>query len=71
MGAFINRTGPYEYLSYDFSNASKQIVELFVAVCELLDLRPRVNQGPRGLWHVRINRRPSVARLLKHVRVKS
>jgi hypothetical protein len=69
--AFINRTGPYEYLSYDFSNASKQIVDLFVGVCESLDLRPRVNQRRRGLWRVRINRRPSVACLLEHVGVKS
>jgi hypothetical protein len=69
--AFINRTGPYEYLSYHFSNASEQIARLFIGVCEDLGLRPRVNRDRRGLWHVRINRRASVARLLDNVGVKS
>src|SRR5215210_1200427 len=30
---FINRTGPYEYESYDFTNYSRDILELFVSVC--------------------------------------
>jgi hypothetical protein len=31
---FINRTGPYRYLSYDFTNMSRDIVALFVGACE-------------------------------------
>jgi hypothetical protein len=68
---FINRTGPYEYLSYDFSNYSEEITRLFVGACEDLGLRPRVNRNSRGRWDVRINRRESVARMLEHVGVKS
>lgn len=68
---FLNRTGPYEYVSYDFSNASEDITRLFVDVCEDLRLRPRVTRSDRGLWKVRLNRRESVARLLQHVGVKS
>jgi hypothetical protein len=64
--AFVNRTGPYEYLSYDFSNSSEDIIRLFVEVSDGLQLKPRVNQrGPR--WHVRINRRESVTRMVRHV----
>jgi hypothetical protein len=70
--AFINRTGPYEYLSYHFSNSSEDIIRLFVEVSDGLQLRPRVNQdGRRGLWHVRINRRESVARMVQYVGLKT
>jgi hypothetical protein len=68
---FVNRTGPYEYLTYDFGNTSKDIVHLFVNVCEQLQLGQRVSRDRRGRWHVRINRRVSVARMLEHVGVKS
>jgi LAGLIDADG-like domain len=68
---FVNRTGPYEYLSYEFGNHSEDIARLFVRLCDGLDLRPRINQDSRGRWDVRINRRESVARLLEHVGVKS
>ena len=68
---FINRTGPYEYLSYDFGNSSEDIVQLFVGVCEALQLRQRTTRDSRGRWHVRINRRESVDRMLQHVGVKS
>ena len=30
---FINRTGPYEYLSYDFTNHSEDILDLFEQTC--------------------------------------
>lgn len=59
---FVNRTGPYEYLSYQFDNHSPHILGLFVEACRLagLDCRPTAR-------YVRINRRASVARLLEHV----
>jgi hypothetical protein len=63
---FVNRTGPYEYLTYDFYNLSAEIRQLFVDACSALGLacRPAGNR-------VRINRRASVAQLLEHVGVKS
>ena len=64
--AFINRTGPYEYLSYAFTNLSGDIRNMFVAACLFLDLDVRP-----GRKNIRINRRASVARLLEHVGVKS
>jgi hypothetical protein len=68
--AFVNRTGPYEYLSYDFSNNSKDIIDLFVRACDVAGVRTRVNCH-RGQWDVRINRRESVALMLDHVGLKS
>jgi hypothetical protein len=59
---FVNRTGPYEYLSYGFCNYSADILGLFVATCESVGLHPR-----RSAPHVRLNRREDVARLLEHV----
>jgi hypothetical protein len=75
--SFINRTNvhrpqPYEYLSYDFSNKSKDIVDLFLEACAIVgirDCRATYNQR-RDLWHVRINRRGSVAEMLEHVGLK-
>ncbi len=63
---FVNRTGPYEYLTYDFYNLSADIRRLFVAACADLGLacRPAGNR-------VRINRRSSVALMLEHVGVKT
>jgi hypothetical protein len=63
--AFINRTGRYEYLSYEFTNESSDIRNIFRAVCLLLDLRVRA-----GKRQLRINRRASVARMLEHVGLK-
>lgn len=37
--AFINRTGRYRYLSYDFCNRSEDIRELFMATCDLVGVR--------------------------------
>jgi Homeodomain-like domain len=62
---FVNRTGRYEYLSYEFSNLSREIVDLFIATCERLGLRPR--RYPR---YVRLYRREDVARLLVEVGTK-
>ena len=63
---FVNRTGRYEYLSYDFTNRSSHIRELFARVCETVgvDCRPA---GDR----VRIYRRASVALMREHVGIKS
>jgi hypothetical protein len=63
--AFINRTGRYEYLSYEFTNLSADIRDMFVSVCRFLDLDVRP-----GRKHIRINRRASVARLVEHVGLK-
>jgi hypothetical protein len=58
---FVNRTGRYEYVSYDFANLSVDILDLFTRTCERLGLRPR-----RYARHVRLYRREDVARLLAH-----
>lgn len=68
--AFINRTGPYEYLSYSFANHSGEIVDLFVSACDRVGVITRVTRrGPR--WSVRINRCESVALMLREVGLKS
>ena len=59
---FINRTGPYRYLSADFHNRSPQILELFEQVCDLVGLDRR-----RYARSVRIYRRESVAQLAAFV----
>jgi hypothetical protein len=63
---FINRTGPYEYLSYGFANYSSDILDLVESVCRAQDLKPR-----RYARAIRLNRREDVARLVQHVGVKS
>jgi hypothetical protein len=73
--SFINRTDihrpePYEYLSYEFSNTSTDIVDLFRQACARVDVFTRANRDHRGRWSVRINRRESVARMLEHVGLK-
>ncbi len=71
--AFMNRTDihraqPYEYLSYDFSNRSKDIIDLFTTACDLAGIHDyRVCGQATGRWDVRINRRASVALMLEHV----
>ena len=59
---FVNRTGRYEYLSYDFANYSEGILGLFERTCLALGLRPC-----RTSRRVRLNRRGDVALLLEHV----
>jgi hypothetical protein len=63
--SFINRTGPYEYLSYQFSNHSRDIIGLFCQTCDSVELEYR-----RYARAVRINRRSSVARLKEKIGVK-
>ncbi len=59
---FINRTGKYEYESYDFCNLSRDILELFVATCASVGVDCRVYRK-----RARIYRRASVALMLEHV----
>jgi hypothetical protein len=63
---FVNRTGRYAYLSYDFGNLSADILDLFTDTCHSLGLHPR-----RTRRSVRLNRREDVALLLEHVGRKS
>jgi transposase len=63
---FVNRTGPYEYVSYEFSNRSADILDLFVGTCERVGLQPR-----RYRRYVRLYRRDDVAVLLREVGTKS
>lgn len=59
---YINRTGPYEYESYDFANLSKGILALFASTCAGVGVECRVYEKS-----VRIYRRASVALMLEHV----
>jgi hypothetical protein len=63
---FVNRTGRYAYLSYEFSNRSGQIRELFMDACDMAGVGYRAY--PR---YVRIYRRESVALMEQHVGVKA
>ena len=63
--AFVNRTGRYEYLSYEFANLSSGILDLFEATCRHVGLHPRRYQTA-----VRLYRRSDVAHLLDHVGLK-
>jgi hypothetical protein len=68
--SFVNRTGPYKYLSYDLSNKSSDIIELFTMACSLVGVEYRVTCW-RGKFSVRINRRKRVCLMLAEVGVKS
>jgi hypothetical protein len=63
---FINRTGKYEYLSYDFKNSSADIRELFIAACRQVGVECRTSGKS-----VRIYRRASVALMHTHVGIKN
>lgn len=63
---FVNRTGPYRYLSYDFSNRSSGILDLFEATCAIVGVDCR-----RYAEHIRVYRRASVAALIEHVGLKA
>jgi hypothetical protein len=67
---FVNRTGPYEYLSYEFSNKSTDIINLFTMACRAVGVYYRATWWQR-IWRVRINRRASVARMLAQVGTKT
>jgi hypothetical protein len=62
---FVNRTGRYTYLSYDFKNRSSDILGIFTEVCDLVGVDYR-----RYAEHVRIYRRASVARMVQNVGFK-
>jgi hypothetical protein len=47
------------------------LVEAGLNDCETLELGPRVSQDRSGRWHVRINRRESVGRMLEEVGLKT
>ena len=64
--SFVNRTGRYAYLSYEFRNCSTDILGLFASTCAAVGLRPR-----RYHDRVRLCRGADVAQLLTHVGVKS
>lgn len=63
--SFLNRTGPYEYLSYEFFNYSQDILAMFCRTCDRVGVEYR-----RYPKRVRIYRRPSVALMEAHVGVK-
>jgi hypothetical protein len=63
---YVNRTGRYEYLSYDFSNRSSDLLDLFADTCATVGVACR-----RYGHNVRIYRRASVALMLEHVGVKT
>ena len=62
---FVNRTGAYRYLSYDYCNFSSDILDLFASACSSVGVDYRRN-GPR----IRINRRASVALMQANVGTK-
>src|SRR5215204_7523019 len=49
---FVNRTGPYAYVSYDFSNRSAQIRELFMDACDLVGVEYRATRDMCGFTAV-------------------
>jgi hypothetical protein len=63
--SFINRTGPYSYLAYDFFNLSSDIRRHFMRACDVAGVEYRAHAN-----RVRINRRASVARMHAHVGMK-
>jgi hypothetical protein len=64
--AFINRTGRYEYLSYEFANHSQDILDVVEIALALVDIEPR-----RYATRMRIYTRASVALIEAHVGLKS
>ena len=64
--SFINRTGRYAYLSYEFRNWSTDILGIFASTCAALGLQPRQYAD-----RVRLCRRADVAELVTHVGIKS
>ena len=59
---FVNHTGRYDYVSYQFRNLSNDILQLFVDTCRVVGLRPRATSSC-----VRLNRRADVELLGRHV----
>jgi len=63
---FVNRTGPYEYLSYSFDNYSRDVLDLFSSTCDRVGVEHR-----RYEKSIRIYRRMAVAAMVEHVGFKS
>ena len=63
---FVNRTGRYAYTSYEFSNRSSQIRELFMDACDLVNVEYRPYRR-----YVRMYRRASVALMQQHLGSKA
>lgn len=69
---FVNRTGPYEYLSYHFTNKSADIARLLAFTLRVVGVEHRLTSGcKRGIQNLRVNRRASVALMLEHVGLKA
>jgi hypothetical protein len=64
--AFINRTGRYEYLSYEFANHSQDILDIVETVFASVGIAPR-----RYATRMRIYTRESVALIESNVGLKS
>jgi hypothetical protein len=63
--SFINRTRPYEYLSYDFANRSQDILDLYTHAADLVGVEYR-----RYEHSIRTYRRASVALMEEHIGLK-
>jgi hypothetical protein len=63
---FVNRTGRYRYLSYDFRNRSADVRRLFTDACDLVGIEYRAYCD-----RVRVYRRESVPRLSEAVGTKA
>lgn len=63
--AYINRTGKYRYLSYEFHNVSNDIRGLFAYACDLVGIQYRINGN-----HVRICTRGAVREFAAFVGTK-
>jgi hypothetical protein len=59
---FVNRTGRYAYVSYEFRNRSRDLLELFAETCAAVGAQCRMYDS-----RVRIYRRGSVALFAEHV----
>lgn len=59
---FVNRTGRYEYVCYEFANLSQQIRELFMDACDRVEVEYRPYRR-----YVRVYRRESVALMQEHI----
>ena len=70
-GELRRSPGSSEYLSYDFSNMSTDIVLLFRDACDLVGVYTRATRSPRGTWRVRINQRARVALMRERVGLKA
>ncbi len=69
--SFMNRTGGYEYLSFNFANCSSGVMSIFEAACAQVGVACRTTYtASRAIWQSRVNRREDVERMVAHVGVK-